>query len=114
MLIFPSWRLPFYGQTKRAADRGRRWKRDSSVTIRSGKSYTGGFREKACFLCEVAEGTNDLPQHFVHEDGSSFAILDAYPKAYGYTLVATKRHKETVWVIAAWSRTTPAHLLGPR
>ena len=55
-----------------------------------------GFREKPCFLCEVAEGTNEVPQHFVHEDDSSFAILDAYPKAYGYTLVAPKEHREQV------------------
>lgn len=55
-----------------------------------------GFREKPCFLCEVAEGTNELPQHFVYEDDSSFAILDAYPRAYGYTLVAPKEHREQV------------------
>ena len=53
-----------------------------------------GFREKPCFLCEVAEGANELPQHFVYEDVSCFAILDAYPKAYGYTLVAPKEHRE--------------------
>jgi diadenosine tetraphosphate (Ap4A) HIT family hydrolase len=55
-----------------------------------------GFRAKPCFLCEVAMGTNELPQHFVHEDDTSMAILDAYPKAYGYTLVAPKQHREQV------------------
>lgn len=54
------------------------------------------FRTESCFLCEVVEGTNELPQHFVYEDESSIAILDAYPKAYGYTLVAPKEHREQV------------------
>ena len=53
-----------------------------------------GFRTKPCFVCEVVDGTNDLPQHFVYEDNRAVAFLDAYPKAYGYTLVAPKEHRE--------------------
>lgn len=49
-----------------------------------------------CFVCEIVAGTNDLPQHFVYEDDRAVAFLDAYPRAYGYTLVAPKDHREQV------------------
>jgi diadenosine tetraphosphate (Ap4A) HIT family hydrolase len=49
-----------------------------------------------CFVCEVVAGTNDRPQHIVHEDAEAIAFLDTYPRAYGYTLVAPKEHREQV------------------
>ena len=55
-----------------------------------------GFRTQPCFVCEVVAGTNELPQHIVHEDDKTIAFLDAYPRAYGYTLVAPKEHREQV------------------
>ncbi|WP_228282503.1 HIT family protein [Rubrobacter tropicus] len=54
------------------------------------------FRSQPCFVCEVVSGTNDLPQHFVYEDDEIVAFLDAFPKAYGYTLVAPRKHREQV------------------
>jgi diadenosine tetraphosphate (Ap4A) HIT family hydrolase len=53
-------------------------------------------RTRPCFVCEVVAGTNDEPQHNVHEDGEAIAFLDSYPRAYGYTLVAPKEHREQV------------------
>jgi hypothetical protein len=49
----------------------------------------------------VAEGfreveERELPQHFVYEDDGVVAFLNAYPKAYGYTLVASKEHRQQV------------------
>jgi diadenosine tetraphosphate (Ap4A) HIT family hydrolase len=49
-----------------------------------------------CFVCEIAASTNDLPQHFVYGDARVVTFLDAYPRAYGYTLVAPKEHREQV------------------
>jgi diadenosine tetraphosphate (Ap4A) HIT family hydrolase len=54
------------------------------------------MRIDPCFVCEIAAGTNDLPQHFVYQDDRAVAFLDAYPRAYGYTLVAPKEHREQV------------------
>ena len=53
-------------------------------------------RTRPCFVCEVVAGTNDGPQHIVHEDDEAIAFLDSYPRAYGYTLVAPKEHREQV------------------
>src|SRR3712207_9434502 len=53
-------------------------------------------RTRPCFVCEVVAGTNDRPQHIVHEDDEAIAFLDSYPRAYGYTLVAPKDHREQV------------------
>jgi diadenosine tetraphosphate (Ap4A) HIT family hydrolase len=55
-----------------------------------------GMRTRPCFVCEVVAGVNELPQHFVYEDDEAVAFLDAYPRAYGYTLVAPKEHCEQV------------------
>jgi diadenosine tetraphosphate (Ap4A) HIT family hydrolase len=55
-----------------------------------------GFRTQPCFVCEVAAGANEMPQHIVYEDDKAIAFLDAYPRAYGYTLVAPKEHREQV------------------
>jgi diadenosine tetraphosphate (Ap4A) HIT family hydrolase len=55
-----------------------------------------GFRTDPCFVCEVVAATNELPQHIVYEDDADIAFLDAYPGAYGYTLVAPKEHRERV------------------
>ena len=37
-----------------------------------------------------------MPQHIVHEGDDYVVFLDAFPKAYGYTLVAPKEHREQV------------------
>ncbi len=60
------------------------------------EAFHQGMRTNPCFVCEVVADTNDLPQHFVYEDDRTIAFLDAYPRAYGYTLVAPKEHREQV------------------
>ncbi len=70
-------------------ERFRRYHPDMEALHRS-------FRENPCFVCEVVTGTNERSQHFVHEDERFVAFLDGYPKAYGYTLVAPKEHREHV------------------
>ncbi len=53
-------------------------------------------RTRPCFVCEVVAGTNERPQHIVHENDKAIAFLDSYPRAYGYTLVAPKEHRAQV------------------
>lgn len=60
------------------------------------EAFHHGMRISPCFVCEIVAGTNALPQHFVHEDERAVAFLDAHPRAYGYTLVASKEHREQV------------------
>jgi ATP adenylyltransferase len=55
-----------------------------------------GFRTQPCFVCRILAGNNEKPQPFVYEDDKAIAFLDAYPRAYGYTLVAPKEHREQV------------------
>ncbi len=55
-----------------------------------------GFRTRPCFVCRILAGNNERPQHFVYEDDKAIAFLDAFPRAYGYTLVAPKEHREQV------------------
>jgi diadenosine tetraphosphate (Ap4A) HIT family hydrolase len=43
-----------------------------------------GFRTEPCFVCRLVGGDEGI------------AFLDAYPSAYGYTLVAFKEHREQV------------------
>ena len=56
----------------------------------------GRFRTGPCFLCEAVAGTDAFPVYPIYEDEDHIAILDAYPKAYGYSLVAPKEHREQV------------------
>ena len=60
------------------------------------EAFHHGMRTRPCFVCEIVAGVNELPQHFVYEDDEAVAFLDAYPRAYGYTLVAPKEQREQV------------------
>jgi diadenosine tetraphosphate (Ap4A) HIT family hydrolase len=60
------------------------------------EAFHHGMRTGPCFVCEIVAGVNELPQHFVYEDDEAVAFLDAFPRAYGYTLVAPKEHREQV------------------
>ena len=60
------------------------------------EAFHHGMRTRPCLVCEIVAGTNELTQHFVCEDDEAVAFLDAYPRAYGYTLVAPKEHREQV------------------
>lgn len=53
-----------------------------------------GFRTDACFICEIVRRV--APAHIVFETDNALVFLDRYPRQYGYTLVAPKRHVEAV------------------
>ena len=55
-----------------------------------------GFRTKPCFVCEMVNGNIRFPENVIREDEQTLVFLDGYPRAYGYTLVAPKEHREQV------------------
>lgn len=55
-----------------------------------------GFRTRPCFICRMVAGDVMFPENLVYEDDGSLVFLDGYPRAYGYTLVAPKEHREQV------------------
>ena len=55
-----------------------------------------GFRTQPCFVCGIADGDIGFPENIVYEDDRALVSLDGYPRAYGYTLVAPKEHREQV------------------
>jgi ATP adenylyltransferase len=55
-----------------------------------------GFRTEPCFVCRLVSGDDGLPRYISYEDERAVAFLDGYPRAYGYTLVAPKEHREQV------------------
>jgi diadenosine tetraphosphate (Ap4A) HIT family hydrolase len=54
------------------------------------------FRTGLCFVCEMANGNFRFPENVIREDDETLVVLDGYPRAYGYTLVAPKKHREQV------------------
>ena len=55
-----------------------------------------GFRTEPCFVCRMVAGEVRLPESIIYEDDRALVFLDGYPRAYSYTLVAPKEHKEQV------------------
>jgi diadenosine tetraphosphate (Ap4A) HIT family hydrolase len=49
-----------------------------------------------CFICEIIAGNPDYPADIVYEDDETIVFLDRYPRLYGYTLVAPRKHREQV------------------
>ena len=58
------------------------------------KALHHGFRISPCFVCQIVAGERDA--HVVYEDDHALIFLDKYPRQYGYTLVASKTHREQV------------------
>ncbi len=54
------------------------------------------FRTEPCFVCKMVNGNIRFPENVIHEDAQTLVFLDRYPRAYGYTLVAPKEHREQV------------------
>jgi hypothetical protein len=52
------------------------------------------FRTQPCFVCKLAAGERTVPRNVFYEDDGAIVFLDGYPRAYGYSLVAPKEHKE--------------------
>jgi diadenosine tetraphosphate (Ap4A) HIT family hydrolase len=44
----------------------------------------------------MVAGGGRLPKSLIYEDDLALVFLDGYPRAYGYTLVAPKEHREQV------------------
>jgi diadenosine tetraphosphate (Ap4A) HIT family hydrolase len=55
-----------------------------------------GFRTEPCFVCTMVQGEVRFPENIIYEDERALVFLDGYPRAYGYTLVAPKEHREQV------------------
>jgi len=55
-----------------------------------------GFRTESCFVCGMVDGNVRWPENVIFEDDQNLVFLDGYPRAYGYTLVAPKQHREQV------------------
>ncbi len=55
-----------------------------------------GFRTQPCFVCRMVDGDVRFPENIIHEDDRALVFLDGFPRAYGYTLVAPKHHREQV------------------
>ncbi len=49
-----------------------------------------------CFICRMVAEDVLFPENIVYEDDGAIVFLDGYPRAYGYTLVAPKEHREQV------------------
>ena len=55
-----------------------------------------GFRTEPCFVCTMVQEEGRFPENIIYEDERALVFLDVYPRAYGYTLVAPKEHREQV------------------
>ena len=56
----------------------------------------GSFRSGPCFICRIVAGDAGFPGNVIFEDDEALVFLDGFPRAYGYTLVAPKEHREQV------------------
>jgi diadenosine tetraphosphate (Ap4A) HIT family hydrolase len=54
------------------------------------------FQTQPCFFCTMVQGDVRFPENIIYEDERALVFLDGYPRAYGYTLVAPKEHREQV------------------
>lgn len=59
-------------------------------------AYIDRARNGPCFVCEMLAGNPDYQHHIIYESETAVAFLNKYPKLYGYTLVAPKKHREQV------------------
>ena len=59
-------------------------------------AYTDRARSGPCFICEMLAGNPDFQHHILYEDDGAVVFLNKYPRLYGYTLVAPKKHCEQV------------------
>ena len=60
------------------------------------QAFHHNARTQPCFICRMVEGNFRFPENIIHEDDRTLVFLDGYPRAYGYTLVAPKEHREQV------------------
>jgi diadenosine tetraphosphate (Ap4A) HIT family hydrolase len=55
-----------------------------------------GFRTEPCFVCTMLRAEVRFSENIIYEDERALVFLDAYPRAYGYTLLAPNEHREQV------------------
>lgn len=55
-----------------------------------------GFQTNPCFICAIVNKEISSPAHIIFENDDAIVFLDKYPRQYGYTLVAPKKHLEQV------------------
>jgi diadenosine tetraphosphate (Ap4A) HIT family hydrolase len=48
------------------------------------------FQTEPSFVCRVRQGEDRFPENIIYEDDRALVFLDAYPRTYGYTLVAPR------------------------
>ncbi len=58
----------------------------------------GRVGDVVCFACDIVRQVESgaSPVHLVHEDDATLALLDAYPRRYGYCLVIPRDHRVLV------------------
>lgn len=49
-----------------------------------------------CFICGIIARDPGFDAHIICEDDTAIVFLDKYPKVYGYTLVAPRKHRVRV------------------
>lgn len=69
-----------------------------------------GFRTEPCFVCRMVAGDIRFPENIIHEDEHALVFLDGYPRAYGYTLVVPKEHREQVTGTSPWRSTSTCNV----
>ena len=60
------------------------------------EAYIQRCQTGPCFVCEIIARNPDYPADIVYEDEETIVFLDKYPRLYGYTLVAPRKHREQV------------------
>ena len=60
------------------------------------EKYNKRAQTGPCFICEILKSNPNYPAHIVYQDEEIISFLDAYPRLYGWTIVAPKKHKESV------------------
>ncbi len=59
-------------------------------------SYIYKTKTGPCFICEMISGNSEYYHHIIYENENAIVFLNKYPTLLGYTLVASKEHKEQV------------------
>ncbi|MDR1689884.1 MAG: HIT family protein [Clostridiales bacterium] len=50
-----------------------------------------------CIFCKIVN--KEIPSYAVYEDDDFLAILDAFPVAYGHTIIISKKHAEDIFAL---------------
>ena len=60
-------------------------------------AYIHMIQTSPCFICRIVAGNYDeSPIHILYEDNNAIAFLERWPRLYGWTLIASREHREQV------------------